>query len=249
MSQNPDEESAATGSGRRVAGLIRHGHFDRPENTASAHRILPLSEQGREQSRDAALAILEMCDEHALELDCVIEASQLLRAWETATILAARLSELTGLRFEVEERNEIIERGLGSCANMRFDEIEATLAKDPRLGPLPRGWRRIPEFRLPVQGAESLMQAGARTARRIVRSIDSIPADDPRDLMRLFVAHSGCLRHAAVHLGLLEMRAASGLSMDFGQAVLIERASSGEWIQLVGEWKKNLPSAAASSSS
>jgi 2,3-bisphosphoglycerate-dependent phosphoglycerate mutase len=237
MSQT--EEGARRG--RRVAGLVRHGHFDRPENTASAHRLLPLSDLGRDQARNAADPILSFCVEHALELDPIIEASQLLRAWQTAEVLRATLSERTGRPFRVEERDEIIERGLGSCANLRFDEIEAVLASDPRLGPLPDGWRRIPEFRLPVQGAESLMQAGARTAMRIATSIESIPDEDPRDLLRLFVAHSGCLRHAAVSLGALEMRAVSGLSMDFGQTVLIEKMPDGSWVQVAGQWKKHLP--------
>jgi 2,3-bisphosphoglycerate-dependent phosphoglycerate mutase len=232
---------AARGHGRRVAALIRHGHFDRPENTASAHRILPLSETGREQARLAADSILAFCDEHDLELDSRIEVSQLLRAWQTGTILGESLAEKLGRGFVIEERDEIIERSLGSCANLRFDEIKAQLAQDPRLRPLPAGWRRIPEFRLPVQGAESLMQAGARTAMRIATSIDSIPADDPRDLLRLFVAHSGCLRHAAVNLGALEMRAVSGLSMDFCQTILVEKLPDGEWIQLAGQWRKHLP--------
>lgn len=227
--------------GRRVAGLVRHGHFDRPDRTASAHRILPLSARGREQAALAAEAILDVCREHRLELDSTIEASQLLRAWETATVLAEALAARTGQRFAVEERDEIIERGIGSCANLRFEEIESLLAADPRLEPLPDGWRRIPHFRLPVQGAESLMQAGERTAARIRESLGSIPADDPRDLLRLFVAHSGCLRHAAVDLGVVDVRAVSGLSMDFCQMIAVERRRDQGWRQLAGQWKKHLP--------
>ena len=77
---------------------------------------------------------------------------------------------------------------------------------------------------------------------RIATSIDSIPDDDPRDLLRVFVAHSGCLRHAAVNLGALDMRAVSGLSLDFVQAVLVERKADGEWVHVAGQWKKYLPS-------
>jgi 2,3-bisphosphoglycerate-dependent phosphoglycerate mutase len=247
MSQNSKRAAAKqlaqepTRRGRRVAGLVRHGHFDRPDYTASAHRVLPLSDLGREQAFAGADPILDLCREHDLELDSTIEASQLLRAWETATVLAAALSQQESRAFDVEERDELIERGLGSCANLRFDEIEAAIARDPRLAPLPVGWRRIPEFRLPVQGAESLMQAGARTAMRIATSIDSIREDDPRDLVRLFVAHSGCLRHAAVNLGALDMRSVSRLSMNFCQIILIEKTPTGEWVQLAGQWKKHLP--------
>ena len=234
------QHTNGSGRGRRVAGLVRHGHFDRPDNTASAHRIMPLSDRGREQARSAADAILVLCRDQNLELDTTIEVSQLLRAWETGTILAEVLGERVGESFAVEERDEIIERGIGSCANLRFDEIEAVLARDPRLGPLPTGWRRMPEFRLPVQGAESLMEAGARTGERIATSVDAMPDQDPRDLLRLFVAHSGCLRHAAVYLGAIDLDDVSGLSMDFCQTILIERTSS-RWEQTAGEFKKHLP--------
>lgn len=180
-----------------------------------------------------------LCRDETLELDTTIEVSQLLRAWETGTILAEALGERTGETFAIEERDEIIERGIGSCTNLRFDEIEAVLAQDPRLEPLPTGWRRMPEFRLPVQGAESLMQAGARTAKRIEASVDAIPDDDPRDLLRLFVAHSGCLRHAAVHLGAVDVDDVSGLSMDFCQTILIEKTIGG-WKQTAGRWKRHV---------
>jgi len=224
--------------GRRVAGLVRHGHFDRPERHASAHSLFPLSERGREQARAAAETILGLCEEHDLELDPCIESSQLLRAWETARLLAEALIARTGRAFVVEEHDQLVERGLGACANLRFDEIRALLGADPRLAPPPEGWRRMPEYRLPVQGAESLMQAGARTATRIATSLKSIPDEDPRDVLRLFVAHAGCLRHAAVQLGVLDVRIVSGLSLEHGQAVLIERDANGDWKQIAGQWKK-----------
>ena len=111
---------------------------------------------------------------------------------------------------------------------------------DPRIGALPEGWRRLPEFRLPVQGAESLMQAGARAASCIAQSLESIPEDDPRDVLRLFVAHSGCLRHAAVALGAIDVRVVPQLSMDFAQAVYVERLPNGDWVHVAGRFKKQL---------
>ena len=237
MAQQRKSESR----GRRVACLVRHGHFDRPDQTASAHRILPLSDSGRAQAARGADRILETCRDNDLQLDTTIEVSQLLRAWETGCVMAEELSKRLDERFHVEERDEIIERGLGSCANLRFDEIEASLALDPRIAELPKGWRRLPEFRLPVQGAESLMEAGARTSARIEQSIASISDADPRDLVRIFVAHSGCLRHAAVHLGVIELAEVSGLSMDFCQSILVEQTEEG-WHQIAGEWKQHLSS-------
>jgi 2,3-bisphosphoglycerate-dependent phosphoglycerate mutase len=233
--------------GRRVAGLVRHGHFDRPHHVASAHLPLPLSEKGRGQAREAAEPILRMSEELGLELDPIIEASQLLRAWQTATILAEELKTRTGRRFIVVERVELVERSLGSCANLRFDQISKRLAKDPRLGPLPRGWRRIPEFRLPVPGAESLMQAGARTATRIAHSLGAIPDEDSRDVLRLFVAHGGCLRHAAVQLGALDVRTVPGLTMEHAQCVLVEKDLRGDWVHAAGQWKKRMSKAGSKS--
>ena len=227
--------------GRRIAAFVRHGHFARPEGVASAHSLFPLSEKGREQARHAAEPILKLCEDLGLELDHRIEASQLLRAWETANLIAGTLTTRTGERFHVLQRDELVERGLGSCANMTFDAIREMLASDPRLGVLPEGWRRMPEFRLPVQGAESLMQAGARTATRVATSLGSISDEDPRDLMRLFVAHSGCLRHAAVQLGALDVRVVPGLSMDFAQSVFLEKLPNGDWVHIAGQFKKQLP--------
>jgi 2,3-bisphosphoglycerate-dependent phosphoglycerate mutase len=229
--------------GRRVAAFVRHGHFDRPEGTASAHSLYPLSAEGRGQATRAAVPILEMCRDLDLEIDSRIEASQLLRAWQTAKIVGEALGERTGERFYVIQRDELIERGLGSATNMTFERIHEMLAADPRVGPLPDGWRRMPEFRLPVQGAESLMQAGARVASRVASSINSIPDDDERDVVRLFVAHSGCLRHAAVALGAVDVRVVPGLSMDFAQTVMIEKLPNGDWVHVGGQFRKHLSGA------
>lgn len=226
-------------TGRRVAALVRHGHFDRPDETASAHQLLPLSAAGRKQARDAVAAILRHCDTLGLELDSRIESSQLLRAWETARLMAEELETRTGKRFEVVERTDLAERGTGSCANLRFDRIKEILAQDPRLEPLPEGWRRLPEYRLPVLGAESLMDAGGRVAGRIQDSLREIPAEDSRDLLRLFVAHGGCLRHACVHLGTLDLAEVESRTMDHAQCVLIELGEDG-WFNVAGEWKKRL---------
>ena len=227
--------------GRRIAAFVRHGHFDRPDQTASGHSPRPLSATGRDQATAAAGPIAALCREHGLTVDKRIESSQLLRAWETASLLATALEAETDRSHHVIQRDELIERGLGSAANLTFETIGELLGADPRIGPLPEGWRRMPEFRLPLPGAESLMQAGARTAARVVASMDSMPDDDPTDLARLFVAHSGCLRHAAVVLGAIDVRHVAGLSMGFLDCVLLERLPNGDWIHLAGEFAKHVP--------
>ena len=233
--------SDGKGRGRRVAVLVRHGHFDRPEDTASAHSLLPLSETGRAQAEAATGVMAARCADHGLTIDKRVEASQLLRAWQTANVLCEQLTQYTNTTHHVIQRDELIERGLGSAANITFTRIRELVALDSRLGDLPEGWRRTPEFRLPFPGAESLMDAGKRVATRIEQSMDSISDDDSQDVARLFVAHSGCLRHAAVVLGALDVRRVSGLSMDFVQSVLIEKLPDGSWVQLAGEFQKHLP--------
>ena len=223
---------------RRAAALVRHGHFPRPEGMASAHLLLPLSSEGKEQARRAAATLLQIAERCDLEIDSLIESSQLLRASQTARIIAEELSRLSGRLFEVEDRDEMIERGLGSCANLRLDEIEKILADDDRLAPLPQNWRRLPDFRLPVPGAESLMEAGIRTAARIDASLASIPADDDRDVLRIFVAHAGCLRHAAVSKGALDRTRVRDLTMDYAQSIIFEQHREGAWRLIAGEWKK-----------
>lgn len=228
--------------GRRLAALVRHGQFPRPEGVASAHLPLPLSPEGRGHARNAGLQLARIAREHGIELDETIESSQLLRAHETAIVVAETLAEETGRSFEVVDRDDMLERGLGSCANLRFDEIEAVLAADDRLDPLPAGWRRMPDFRLPVPGAESQMDAGRRTAARIDGSLAAMP-DGPEDRMRVFVAHGGCLRHASVVKGALSFERVSQVTMDYGQVVAIERLSDGSWRRAIGEWKERIPAA------
>lgn len=239
--------TSRSAGGRRVAALVRHGHFDRPEGVASAHLPLPLSERGRRQARAAADTILADCERLGLALDARIEASQLLRSWETARLIADGLRERSGRDFEIEERLELIERGLGSCANLPLIEIERVLAQDPRLEPLPAGWRRIPDFRLPVPGAESLLEAGARTARRIEASVDELSEGEESVPVRVFVGHSGCLRHAAVQLGVLDVAFVSRSTMEHTQVVYLERGPEGRWRRLAGEWEERTPKAGDSS--
>ncbi len=235
------QEAAAPRGGRRVAALLRHGHFDRPDDMASAHLLLPLSATGREQARQAAGRLLALCEAEGLELDSTLEASQLLRAHETASLLADELGRRTGRAFRVQGRAELLERSLGACANLRLAEIEELLGQDGRLEALPPGWRRMPDFRLPVPGAESLLQAGERTAARIEASLASLDPSEPRDLLRIFVAHSGCLRHAAVSLGTLEPGAVAGLTLEHARAVTLERLGPGRWRPISGTWTKRPP--------
>ena len=230
---------------RCAVALVRHGHFDRPDDVASAHLPYPLSARGRAESEQATDAIVAQAESLGLAIDPQIESSQLLRAHETARVLADALGARRGRRFQVRDWPDLLERSLWSCANLTFGEIERVLALDPRLDPLPEDWRRRPHFRLPVPGAESQMQAGERTAARLRERVDFVRAHAERDTLKIVVAHGGCLRHACVHLGVLELEVVSRLTMGYAESVVIERSPDGSWHQVAGEWRKRLSSTAS----
>lgn len=226
-------------AGRRAVALVRHGHFDRPDEMASAHLPLPLSPLGREQAEQAADRLFEQARACQLEIDGQIESSQLLRAHETASILATALSRRLGRPFVVQDWPDLLERSLGSCANLTFPQIKQLLAEDPRLGPLPDGWRRHAHFRLPVPGAESQMESGERTANRIRERVEAMAEIEPSsDRLKIIVAHGGCLRHACVHLGALEVERAFDLDLRHADSVVIERLSNDDWTRIAGEWSE-----------
>jgi 2,3-bisphosphoglycerate-dependent phosphoglycerate mutase len=212
----------------------------------SAHLPHPLSARGRRESAQGAEAILQQAEALGLTIDEQIESSQLLRAHETAQVLAETLSRRLDRPFRVQDWPDLLERSLGSCANLSFSQIERVLALDARLDPLPFDWRRRAYFRLPVPGAESHMQAGERTAARIRERVEFVRDHAEIDTLKILVAHGGCIRHACVHLGVLDVDVVSTLTMGYAESVVIEPRSDDEWVQVAGEWRKRLPSAAAS---
>ena len=113
-----DHKTETVRAGRRVAALMRHDHFPRPENTASAHLALPLSDEGREQSEAAADALLGFASANGLVIDPYVESSPLLRAHETATVVVDALKRRTGTAFDITNRDELIERGALSLENV-----------------------------------------------------------------------------------------------------------------------------------
>jgi 2,3-bisphosphoglycerate-dependent phosphoglycerate mutase len=232
---------------RLVAALVRHGEYDQPAGMPSAHRPYPLTPAGEEQARRGASEIDAMSREHGLKLHSVLDSSRMLRAWQTATTMARTLQTLSAVRdVRVEEFDALAERGLGAAANLTVEDIEAIVREDPRHGPLPRNWKLHSDFRLPLQGAESLLDAGARTARHISNRLDS--AEIPTDvaLLKVFVGHGGAFRYAAVHLGVLAAAEASHLSMHHCRPVLIERVGANQWQHIGGHWKARLPAEACS---
>lgn len=206
--------------------LIRHGDYAQPAGVPSAHLPHPLTDEGREQARAGAIRLADAARERGWTLDPVIDASPLLRAWETAVIAAGVLG------LEVVEVAALTERCVGAAANLTVDEIAAVIDRDPRFDPLPPGWKRRGDFCLPLLGAESLIDAGRRVAGHLrARRAAGLAG------IKLVVGHGGSLRHGAVELGILGPGDPPRLSMHHGEAVvLVDRGDA--WERVLGDWKR-----------
>ncbi|MGB0903921.1 MAG: histidine phosphatase family protein, partial [Mangrovicoccus sp.] len=141
------------------AVLIRHGDYHQRSGVPSARQPFPLTETGRAQARACADNLAEMLQKAGLSSPPLLYCSRQLRAWETASLIAERLEALGLGRPEIQQSSDLAERGLGSAANLTAAEIETILREDPRYDPAPKGWKSDSDYRLPLEGAESLMEA------------------------------------------------------------------------------------------
>lgn len=230
-------DSSSKHQRRLWVALVRHGAYQQPRHVPSAHLPHPLTAEGIAQSRAAAGMLQDAARERDAELESVIDCSSLLRAWQTARVLAAALAEAVGRAFRLEETAALAERGLGAAANLTMEEIAAAVAADPRHPPLPDDWKSRPDFVLPFLGAESLLQAGERTARWIADRCEGLARDSAAPRMKVFVGHGASLRWAAVRLGALDAAEAPRLSMFCGRPVILEREPTGRFRHVAGEWK------------
>jgi 2,3-bisphosphoglycerate-dependent phosphoglycerate mutase len=232
----------------RVLAWIRHGEYAQPPGVPSAHLPHGLTARGREQAALAARVVWQHATAHQLQLDPVVDSSRLRRAWETADVMARELERLGGAKLVVKEFDALMERGLGAAANLTLEQIEAVLAADPRFERPPPGWKRDAHYSLPLPGAESLAQAGARVARHVGARMRALAGDataaKPASLV-LFVGHGAAFRHAASQLGLLAPADVPRLSMDHAAPIFFEfhpgrggDTSSERWLRVVGDWRE-----------
>jgi 2,3-bisphosphoglycerate-dependent phosphoglycerate mutase len=171
------------------------------------------------------------------QLHPVIDSSRLLRGWQTAEVIRKGLQIGAPGRLEIESYDFLAERSLGSAANLSLQQIEAVLRDDPRFSVPPNGWKADSHYRLPLQGAESLMDAGERVAGHMERRLVELQSQVKQDTVKLFVGHGAAFRHAAHRLGVLPFDQIAALSMYHCRPVFLERLSDGSWQHLTGEWK------------
>ncbi|MGD8558292.1 MAG: histidine phosphatase family protein [Gammaproteobacteria bacterium] len=226
---------------RLIAAIIRHAEYRQLPDTPSAHQPFALTAEGEEQARQAASMLRETIVSNGWSLSPVVDTSQLLRAWQTARIIADQLSDLFAKPLEVIGFDNLAERSLGSANNLTMNQVETIVREDPRFPPLPRDWKSNSHYRLPLQGAESLMEAGARVAAHLQNRMDALAQNAKTGTLKLFVGHGAAFRHAAYHLGVLEFDDIARLSMYHAQPVYIEyipdNKADHQWRQIGGEWK------------
>ena len=221
---------------RLIAALVRHGDYQQWPDVPSAHQPWPLNRQGENQAQQAAQIMHDTIMQNGWTLVPSIDSSRLLRAWQSATILADGLASLLQMPLPVESYDALAERGVGSLANMKIAQIETILRQDPRVSDPPVDWKADSHYCLPLQGAESLMQAGERVAAHVSQTMSGLPANDG-DRIKVFVGHGAAFRHAAFHLGVLQAGQLRQLSMFHCRPVLIEYFQDGQWRHVEGDWK------------
>lgn len=220
--------------GRRIAAIVRHGDYHQLAGAPSAHQPYPLNISGKKHAAEAASIIDEIQQKNGWSIATEIDCSQMLRAWQTADIIAQTLDSQH--QFKLQSFDELAERCVGSAANLTAEQIVKIIHDDPRFDELPQNWKSNSEFLLPLQGAESLLDAGKRVAEHLIRRL-SMLSDNAPDTLKLFVGHGAAFRHAAFHLGVMEYDDIARLSMFHGRPVFIEFFADGHWTHIAGEWK------------
>lgn len=220
---------------RLAVCLLRHGAYNQPPDVPSAHLPHPLTDEGKVQALQGAELLRDWAQSENFMIKPVIDSSSLLRAWQSAEIIGSALTEALGVTYRIEPYDVLTERSVGSAANLTVPQIEAIIAADPRAQPLPRGWKLDSKFKLPLPGAESLMDAGKRIAVHIKQSVAALKTTSRRDVLKVFVGHGGSFRHAAAFLGALQLDVVPSLSMYHCRPVILEEQSKGSWVQISGD--------------
>lgn len=218
----------------RYVAFLRHGDYHQRKGVPSARQPWALTDRGIAQAQAGAALLQEMIGKFGLNLSPKLHSSRQLRAWQTAHVLADELQK-SNLRVDsIHETSALGERSLGSAANLTVAEVEDALRNDPRYDAPPVGWKSDSDFCLPLEGAESLMQSGARVAAYIAQTAE------PGQLT-VFIGHGASYRHACYHLGILNRENIAAYSMFHAQPSLICHQSDGTWCHLAGAWKVRSP--------
>ena len=222
---------------RVIAALIRHGEYRQLPKTPGAHQPFPLTKKGQKQAQKASVTLRKAIKNNRWAVSAQVNSSRLLRAWQTAQIITGELTDLFPVSPLLNSFDDLAERGLGSAANLTIEQIETIIHEDPRFSDLPPGWKSNSRFCLPLQGAESLLEAGERVASHLDKQMKILIEQTEADTLKLFMGHGAAFRHAAYHLGVLSYEQIAQLSMYHAEPVFLEYLSDGSWQHIDGKWK------------
>ena len=150
--------------------MVRHGETNwNRENRFQGHADTPLNEAGRAQAR----ALTQDLEPGSID---AIYSSPLIRAHETALILAERLG------VAVEQTSALMEVDVGSWSGLTRTEAEARF---------PHGYRRWLEYGHGWDDGESYDELGARVVSELLRIAEAHPHRTV-----LAVTHGGPIRSA-----------------------------------------------------
>lgn len=259
--------------------FLRHGAYQQRPNTPSALQPWALTDAGCAQARTGAHTLKQWALEQGFLLDPAISCSGALRAWQTADVLATTLNQCQApfhcpdpsqpAVFHPVIEPHLHERSVGAAANLTLDEIETALADDPRYASPPQDWKSDSHYCLPFEGAESLIDAGARVKTQLERLCQQShtryqpntasstafgPTQNttttPVSTLKVVIGHGASFRHAAYLMGLLPMDQIQRLSLFHGEPLLFRyqpaiSATAPQitptWTQLSGQWKSRTP--------
>ncbi|ASP34367.1 histidine phosphatase family protein [Labrenzia sp. VG12] len=221
----------------RFAILVRHGAYHQKPGTPSALQPFPLTDGGKAQALALGKELAGLAAEHGWQLSRTVYCSLQQRAWQTAQLLCQSLSEAINEDFSVLEQAALAERSVGAFANLTIPEIEQILMEDPRHQLPPEDWKSNSHYRLPAQGAESLLEAGERVAAFLKTSMERSEAK-MSGTAQIFVGHGAAFRHAAHHLGVLAFDDIRRFSMHHAKPVILKFNAATGWTHHLGAWKQ-----------
>jgi len=214
---------------KSLFALIRHGAYRQLPGVPSALQPFALTDEGINTVHEEAQLFKCWLKKEQYDLSPHILSSTSLRAWQTAKIYCEVLKYEFSAAPVIDQTPALCERNVGAVANLTVAQIEQVVNDDPRLDPLPDGWKSDSHFQLPFDGAESLMKAGERVASTLI--------DDAQDgLIHLHFGHGASFRHAAFHKTVIQMSDIARLSMHYGHPIVFQR-SEGGFTRLYGDWK------------
>jgi len=212
--------------------FIRHGDYHQRADTPSACQAGALTLEGRQQAEAAAVEISRFAQDQQLSLNQTIFTSQLLRAWQTGSLLSQQLHQQTRQNFNCQAVDDLHERCVGAFANLTRAEIEQAVKTDPRSAPMPENWKSDSHYCLPTIGAESLLDAGNRVLQRLQALLAY-----PSSRLTTVVGHGAAFRHAAYWMGVLSFDEIQRYSMYHGRPLFFKYLPDEGWQKIGGDWK------------